>query len=133
MFEQTVQDKTASEAIEDAVEARDFVVKPFIVGLVASRDRNSDEIDDVIKGQLKGWSLYRIPKVSLAILRLAVCEILFEPAIPVSVSINEAIELAKEFGSIEDASYINGVLSTIEKTAKYEKDDEKEEDEESEV
>ena len=133
IFEQAVQEKTTAEAFEDAIEARDFVVKPFIEGLVAGRESNSDEIDDVIKGQLKGWSLSRISKISLAILRLAVYEILFDPTIPVSVSINEAVELAKEFGSNEDASYINGVLSAVEKTAEYKKDDAKEEDEESEV
>ena len=51
-----------------------------------------------------------MPKVSLAILRLALCEILYVPSIPSGVSINEAVELAKKFSSQEDASFINGVL-----------------------
>ena len=57
-----------------------------------------------------GWKVERLPKVSLAILRLALCEIMYIPSIPNGVSINEAVELAKKFSSNEDASFINGIL-----------------------
>lgn len=124
LFEQIVQQKTIEEIVEDAVEARDFITKPFIEQLAMGTERNTEAIDELISQNLKGWSLGRLSKVSLAILRLAVYEILFESGTPVSVSINEAVELAKKYGGSDDASYINGVLSSIEKTAEYKKDDE---------
>ena len=55
----------------------------------------------------------RLSKVSLAILRLALSEMLYEEEIPVSVSINEAVELAKKYGGREDAPFVNGVLGAV--------------------
>ena len=55
----------------------------------------------------------RLSKVSLALLRLAIYELMFEAEIPVSVSINEAIDLAKKYGGSEDAPFINGVLGSV--------------------
>ena len=54
----------------------------------------------------------RLSKVSLSLLRLAIYEILFEDEIPVSVSINEAVDLAKKYGTAEDAPFVNGVLGS---------------------
>ena len=54
-------------------------------------------------------------KVSLSLLRLAIYEILFEDEIPVSVSINEAVDLAKKYGTAEDAPFVNGVLGSVAK------------------
>ena len=122
LFEQTIQQKPAEEVFADAQEARDFVTKPFIRQLVLGVDTNSEAINEEVEKNLKGWKLRRLSRVSYTILRLSVYEILYEPTIPVSVSINEAVELAKKYGSQEDASYINGVLSSLEKTAKYTKD-----------
>ena len=59
------------------------------------------------------WKKNRISKVSLAVLRLALYEMKFEESIPESVSINEAVELAKKFGGEEDSSFVNGVLGAI--------------------
>lgn len=75
----------------------------------------SEEIDKLIEENSVGWKISRLPKVTLAILRLSVCEILFIDEIPISVSINEAVELAKKYATPNDASYINGVLGTIAK------------------
>ncbi|MBQ5884160.1 MAG: transcription antitermination factor NusB, partial [Clostridia bacterium] len=79
---------------------------------------NIVKIDEVISENLVGWTLQRLPKVSLAILRLAVGEIMFNEDVPTNVSVNEAVEIAKTYGTAEDASYINGVLSTIVKKLK---------------
>lgn len=73
---------------------------------------NIDEIDAVISGHLKSdWTLERISRVNLAILRLAVCEIKFMEDIPYQVSINEAVEIAKKFGDDDSPGFINGVLA----------------------
>ena len=61
----------------------------------------------------KGWRINRISKISLAVLRVAVYEILYCEEIPVSVSINEAVELTKKYSITEDASFVNGLLGSL--------------------
>lgn len=73
---------------------------------------NIDNIDDTINKSAKGWSVSRLSKVDLAILRLAVYEILYSD-IPDKVSVNEAVELAKEFGEDKSPAFINGVLGSV--------------------
>ncbi len=70
-----------------------------------------DEIDEKIKKTSKGWSIDRIGKVELAILRLAVYEIEYDDDVPAGVAINEAVELAKKFGQKDAYSFVNGVLA----------------------
>ena len=74
-----------------------------------------DEIDKEIEAHANDWSLGRIAKVDLSILRIAVYELLHERAIPVAVSVNEAVELAKELGGEKSPGFINGVLGAIAK------------------
>ena len=68
-------------------------------------------IDQMINDKARGWSIQRMGKVDLTIIRLAVYEILFDDDIPTSVAINEAVELAKKFGQEESSGFINGVLA----------------------
>lgn len=75
-----------------------------------------ERLDNSFTPYLKDWTKERLPKVDLAILRLAACEVLFIPSIPLNVSINEAVLLAKKYASPESRSYINGVLGKLEKT-----------------
>lgn len=75
-----------------------------------------DELDQRISGFLKKWSINRIPKLDKAILEVAFYEILYREDIPVSVSINEAVRLSKKYGTTDSSSYINGVLSSFEKS-----------------
>lgn len=69
------------------------------------------DIDDMINEEAECWTTARMGKVELTILRLAVYEIKYDDTIPVSVAINEAVELAKKFGQDGASSFINGVLS----------------------
>lgn len=74
------------------------------------------EIDNLISDNLgKGWSLKRLSRMSLAILRLATAEIMYMEDIPASVSVNEAVELSKTYGDENEPSFINGVLGVIAK------------------
>lgn len=73
------------------------------------------EIDKAISEKATGWTIDRMGKVDLAIIRLAVYEILFDDEIPVGVSINEAVELAKKYGRDESGSFVNGVLAKFAK------------------
>lgn len=99
-----------TEIVENAVEARLIEENTFAFSLAQLTYENVDEIDNIINDNASGWKVARLPKVSLAILRLALCEILYVPSIPNGVSINEAVELAKKFATQEDASFINGIL-----------------------
>lgn len=84
--------------------------REYILSLLNLFEGHAQEIDGHVKSFSKGWEFNRIAKVDLAILRLALCEILYRPDIPVSVSINEAVELAKKFSSDKSGKFVNGVL-----------------------
>ncbi len=71
------------------------------------------EIDQLINEAAKGWKTSRMGKVDLTIIRLAVYEIKFEEDIPTGVAINEAVELAKHYGTDESASFVNGILAKL--------------------
>lgn len=74
----------------------------------------SDELDEKINSVSEGWPVDRIGKADLAIMRLAVYEMLYDDDIPVNVAINEAVELAKSYGSDDNAaSFVNGVLAKL--------------------
>ena len=74
----------------------------------------SDELDEKINSVSEGWPVDRIGKAELAVMRLAVYEMLYDDDIPVNVAINEAVELAKSYGSDDNAaSFVNGVLAKL--------------------
>lgn len=117
LFEQTFQpDKPMAEIWDDAAEVRDCETSGFVRRLVFGTESRREEADRLIEENLKGWSIRRISRVALAVLRLSVYEICFEPETPLGVAINEAVELAKKYAGEKDAAYINGVLSSIAKS-----------------
>lgn len=70
-----------------------------------------DEIDSAVNEVSSGWKTSRMSKVDLSIIRLAVYEIKYEEEIPFKVSINEAVELAKKYGTDDSPSFVNGILA----------------------
>ena len=74
---------------------------------------NLDEIDKIIEQNAKGWKTERLSKMTLSILRLCVCEMKYFDKVPVGVSINEAVEICKVYGSDEDKGFVNGILGSI--------------------
>lgn len=87
--------------------------KEYIEIVLKGVSSNLEKIDDIILKNLKNWTIDRIFKIDLAILRLAIYEILFMEDIPVKVSVNEAVELAKEYGNNDSKSFINGLLAKV--------------------
>ena len=87
--------------------------KEYIETVVNGIKSNLEKIDNIILGNLKNWTIDRIFKIDLAILRLAIYEILFIENIPVKVSANEAVELAKTYGNNESKSFVNGLLAKV--------------------
>ncbi len=114
VFEKSFQEEASIvDLIETAFELEIFPTNAFAENLAKRVYKNLEEIDAAIDENLVGWSAKRISRVSRAILRVAVCELLYTENMPVGVAINEAVELAKKFATPDDASYVNGVLGTF--------------------
>lgn len=105
----------AKEAIElfwDNFEAPENI-KDFSVHLIEGTWNRIEEIDDVIRSCSENWSLERMAKVDKSILRMSVFELLHCDDIPPKVTLNEAIDLGKEYGSENSGSFINGILDAL--------------------
>lgn len=115
VFEKEFNDDTLEDILSLAEEVRDIKADDYVKKVFFGVFQNIEKIDEIISENAVGWSIKRITKTALALLRLAIYEIKFYDDIPVSVSINEAVELAKKYATKEDASFINGILSTVAK------------------
>jgi N utilization substance protein B len=74
---------------------------------------HKDELDEMIKKRVANWEMSRIALIDKILLQMGICEILYFPDIPPKVSINESIEIAKEFSTAGSAKFINGILDAI--------------------
>lgn len=101
--------ETYSEEYENT-DGRD---KKFIISECSGIFENISKIDEIINAVSKGWSVDRLSKVDLAILRIAVYEINFDDDIPNKVAANEAVELAKEFSTDKSPVFINGIIGKL--------------------
>ena len=114
LFEKTFKElDTIEEILADAIEGGAPETDSFTLQVAQGVLDHQTTIDDKIESLAKGWKLTRLPRVTLSILRLAMYEMTLLADIPISVSINEAVELAKKYATEEDASYINGVLAAL--------------------
>ncbi len=75
--------------------------------------KRKNEFNELINLFSKSWKASRLPKTTLAILYVALCEMKYIDSVPENVAINEAVELAKKYSSSDDASYINGILGAV--------------------
>lgn len=115
LYQMEIQKDGIKEQIEGFISENNIngEDREFICELIDGVLKNKRDIDNLIEKNLKGWKIDRISKIDLSILRLAIHEILNRPDIPLSVSINEAIELAKKYSTEESGAFINGVLGKI--------------------
>lgn len=114
LFEKTFHEAATLEEIVDSAQiARNFEVAPFAAGVFEGVNTHKEEIDEIISSHSKNWKNERLARAVLSILRLAIYEMRWEESIPKNVSINEAVELAKIYGTKEDAAFVNGVLSGV--------------------
>ena len=90
-------------------------IAAFATLLIEGVIENQEEVDKVIKSNLDNWDFTRLAKVDLSILRLSVYCLLYQKDIPVSVTIDEAIDIAKQFGAADSYRFVNGVLDGIRK------------------
>ncbi|MDR0914073.1 MAG: transcription antitermination factor NusB [Oscillospiraceae bacterium] len=113
-FERLFSDSTLEEIAENALECRELEFEPEVLQIARSMEENSETIDEKIEKYLKeGWKISRLPKVSLAVLRVCAFELFYRESVPTGVAINEAIELAKKYTTPEDAAFINGILGSL--------------------
>ena len=115
IFEKTFKDEPLEEILEDAMLARDLEIDTFARKVFHGVEANQQQIDAAIEENVIGWKKNRLSSVAVSVLRIALFEMLFEEEIPVGVSINEAVDLAKTYGTGDDASFINGVLGAVAK------------------
>lgn len=120
IFQSEFSGDDAESIIEAAQLAEDTEISEFASGALKGIRENSEIINHYIEKHIKGWKSERLSKMSSAIMKLSVYEMLFEEGVPIAVSINEAVELAKKYGDGGDASYVNGVLGAIGKDIKAE-------------
>ncbi|MBR2578765.1 MAG: transcription antitermination factor NusB [Clostridia bacterium] len=118
LFEDTFGMNSSEEIIENAQFAREEKVSAFTKKLFEGALENIDEIDKIIDENLTGWKRERISRTALAVLRLAVYEIMFEKDTPNKVVANEAVELSKKYSTKEESAYINGILGSVISKAK---------------
>ncbi len=117
VFESMFRDDSTEDAFDDAFAARDIQVGEYAEKLIVGVREHKDELDALIEAHLKGWKKNRISRISLTILRIAVYELRYVEDVPTSVSINEAVELAKSYATAEDGAFVNGVLGSIAKAS----------------
>jgi len=111
LFEDLLGDIFEKEDINNA--DREYIKNTFL-GVF----EHIENIDDIVSGSTIGWEYNRISKISMALLRTAVYEILYAGDIPVAVAINEAIELSKRYDDPDAYTFINGVLGAVVKNNK---------------
>lgn len=117
LFEKVFQpDDAVGSFLDLATELELFEPDDYIRNVTGKAEENLAQIDSMIEERLVGWTLKRISKVSLSAMRLAICEMLYFDDIPLSVSINEAVELTKKYATVKDASFVNGVLGSVSKS-----------------
>ena len=85
----------------------------YIMRIAGMTYAHLDEIDAIIEKYARGWKKSRLPKTTLAVLRCAICEILFCEDIPNSAAVDEAVEQGKRYGSPDDGRFINGLLGSF--------------------
>ncbi len=110
LYQKDLLKKNTAEIMEnDRLTGKIF--DDFALRLIAGVDSHLKEVDNIIRGIVENWSLNRIAVIDRNILRVAIYEMLYEEDIPLKVSIDEAIEIAKSLGQKDDTpKFINGVL-----------------------
>lgn len=116
LYSTQIQNDNIEEQIEFYLQNNDIEdenVKEYITNVVKGVKQNEEEINNLIKDNLKqDWKLERIPKINVSLLKLAIYEIIYKE-IPYKVVINEVVELAKKYGEDNSRVFINGILASI--------------------
>lgn len=115
LYSGAIRDVSAFELLESgSMTCLEKTVSDYAYGLVKGVEEHKEELDGRLSSISKNWSIKRMPVMDLAILRIALYEMLYVDVVPISVSINEAVEMAKEFGGEDDSpKFVNGMLGNV--------------------
>ena len=122
VFEDTFGTSTAKEMLPGLFEEEDDALRAlqeeaaYIEDIRVLVRTHKAELDQIIASYAKGWSVERMNRTDLSLLRLALCEIRYRDDVPAGAAINEAVELAKKYSSPEAPAFINGILGAYSKT-----------------
>lgn len=118
LYRMQVADETAATAIDSlrADPALDSDVADYAAHLVTLADVNREEIDAIITESLDRWDLERVAQTDRAVLRMGVAELMYCSDVPLKVVIDEAIEIAKRYGTPASGRFVNGVLDNVART-----------------
>lgn len=111
-YQRYLEDPEFSEE-QDAGSGMDDETREYLTARISSITEKIPELDEKINAVARGWKTNRMGKVEVSILRLASYEILFDEEIPERVAINEAVELAKRYGTNDSSSFVNGILGEL--------------------
>lgn len=121
-FEKLFSECDFDEILDKARLCRDLDVTEYALGLAKGVDESKVELDALIIPLLaEKWSIDRISKVSLCLIRIAIYEILHIDTVPTSVAINEAVELSKKYSTEKDTAFVNGLLGSYAKSLESDK------------
>ena len=101
---------TVDSLMEEIKEKAD---KEFATDLIIKVIKHTTELDNKIKERVANWEMNRIALIDKILLRIGICELIYFPDIPPKVSINESIEIAKEYSTARSGKFINGILDAI--------------------
>ena len=110
------QEDVLGDPLEDVDKPVPEEVRKFAEDLAIGVDGHCAEIDRTISEYSTNWSLERMARVDLALLRLATFELLYRPEVPTNVVINEAVEIGKRYGTLETSAFVNGILDKVSRT-----------------
>ncbi|MDR3178515.1 MAG: transcription antitermination factor NusB [Oscillospiraceae bacterium] len=113
LFESMFSSKGFKRIINSKLLVEDFKITKFAEFLFQGVCENHNKIENMIEKNIIAWEKNRLSKVALCVLKIAIFEMIFVDSIPISVSINEAIEIAKKYGTEGDPVFVNGVLGII--------------------
>lgn len=113
------KEENTEEFFDFTTEEAEIETNTFAKSLYTGTLQHLEEIDAKIQENLRGWSFSRVSRVSLAIMRICAYELMFTD-VPVSIAINEALEIDKKFDKDDSPSFINGVLNSIAKGCRAE-------------
>ncbi|MDD4557979.1 MAG: transcription antitermination factor NusB [bacterium] len=105
----------AGEAIKNTLEETQLSeeARNFAIALVQGTLEHNNELDELIAKHARGWTIERMVNVDRTIIRMAVYELLYHTEVPYKVTINEAVELAKKYGTEDSGLFVNGILGGI--------------------
>ncbi len=111
-FEMSFSNDSYEDILDNAVESRMIVAEEYMLQILKYYSDNKENVDELIKKHIKGWTIERLSKSTLSVLRLAISEINATNT-GKSIVINEAVEISKKYSTPKEASFVNGVLGSI--------------------